>query len=70
MRSFLPTSILKKNIHAAKKHYFELCVNHSKNDIRNTWKCIHEILSKNKANKIFYFKDNGINITDKTDIAN
>ena len=29
-----------------------------------------KILSKNKANKIFYFKGNGINITDKAGIAN
>ena len=52
-------SISKTNIRVAKKHYFELCS-----------KIIIEILSKNKASKIFYFKDNGINITDKTDIAN
>ena len=39
-------------------------------DIIHTWKIINEILSKNKANKIFYFKENGINVTDKMDIAN
>ena len=59
-------SILKKHIRAAKKNYFELCFNRSKNHIRNTWKIINEI----KANKIFYFKDNVINITKQTDIAN
>ena len=49
---------------------YELCFKRSKNDIRNTWKIINEILSKNKANKILYFKENGINITNKTDTAN
>ena len=52
------------------KSYFESCFKHSKNDIRNTCKIINEILSKNKANSIFYFKENGIDRTDKTDIAN
>ena len=63
-------SVLKKNIRAAKKNYFELCFNRSKYDIRNTWKIINNILSKNKANKIFNFKENGINITDTSNITN
>ena len=41
-----------------------------KNYIINTWTIINEILSKNKANIIFYANDNGINVTDKTDMAN
>ena len=35
------------------------------------WTIINEILSKNNANKsTFSLKNNGINITNKTDIAN
>ena len=49
-------SILKKNICAAKKHYFELCFNCSKNYITNTWKIMNEILSKNKATNYFILK--------------
>ena len=64
-------SILKRNIRAAKQIYFESRFNRFKNDIRNTWKTINEILSKNKEKKTSstIFKENGTSITDKTDIA-
>ena len=41
--------ILKKNIHSAKQMYYETCFHHFRNDIRNTWKTINEILTKNKT---------------------
>ena len=64
-------SILKRNIRAVKTKYFESRFNRFKNDIRNTWKTINEILSKNKGKKTSstIFKENGTSITDKTDIA-
>ena len=64
-------SILKRNIRAVKQIYFESQFNRFKNDIRNTWKTINEILSKNKGKKTSstIFKENGTSITDKTDIA-
>ena len=64
-------SILKRNIRAAKQIYFESRFNQFKNDIRNAWKTINEILSKNKGKKTSstIFKENGTSITDKTDIA-
>ena len=40
--------ILKTSIRAAKQAYFELCFNRFKNDIKNTWKTINDILSKTK----------------------
>ena len=40
--------ILKRSIRTAKHTYFELCFNRFKNDIRNTWKTINDILSKTK----------------------
>ena len=61
-------SILKKNIRAAKKVILSYAL--FQNDTRNTWKIINEVLSNDKANKLFYFKENYINITDKTGIAN
>ena len=68
--SFSPTLKRLLSINKYSFSHFELCFKLSKNYIRNTWKIINEILSKNKAKKIFYFKENGIHITDKTDIAN
>ena len=66
------SSILKKNIRAAKNIILSYSLIVPKNDIRNTWKIINEILSKNKASKILilFFKENSIDITNKTDIAN
>ena len=44
--------ILKTSIRAAKHIYFELCFKRFKNDIRNTWKTINDILSsKTKIQK-------------------
>lgn len=63
-------SILKKNIRTAKQMYFESRFNRHKDDIRNTWKTIHEFISKNNTNNTFLFKSNGKTITDKTVIAN
>ena len=43
--------ILKTSIRAAKQAYFELCFKRFKNDIKNTWKTINDILSKTKIQK-------------------
>ena len=43
--------ILKTSIRAAKQAYFELCFKRFKNDIKNTWKTINDILSKTKIPK-------------------
>ena len=41
--------ILKQNIHSAKQIYYETCFHHFRKDIRNTWKTINEILTKNQT---------------------
>ena len=43
--------ILKTSIRAAKQIYFKLCFKRFKNDIRNTWKTINDILSNTKIRK-------------------
>ena len=43
--------ILKTSIRAAKQAYIELCFKRFKNDIKNTWKTINDILSKTKIQK-------------------
>ena len=64
--------ILKTSIRAAKQAYFELCFNRFKNDIKNTWKTINEILSKSKIKKKSptVIVENGVTHTDKLNIAN
>ena len=63
--------ILKKSIREAKKTYFYNSFKKYNGDIKNTWGVIKNILNKNRENKSFphYFKINGKNITNKTDIA-
>ena len=64
--------ILKTSIRAAKHAYFELCFKRFKNDIKNTWKTINDILSKtkiqNKSPTVII--ENGVTHTDKLNIAN
>ncbi len=43
--------LLKTSVRAARQIYFELCFKRFKNDIRNTWKTINDILSKSKIQK-------------------
>ena len=64
--------ILKQHIHSAKQIYYETCFHHFRNDIRNTWKTINEILTKNqtKHKLLTVFKENGTYITDNMTIAN
>ena len=64
--------ILKQNIHSTKQIYYETCFHHFRNDIRNTWKTINEILTKNQTTKYklpSVFKENGTDITDNRNIA-
>ena len=65
-------TILKRSIRSAKKTYFESCFTNFKKDIKNTWKTINEILSRNKSNNAFpcLFNDAGVTITDTKEIAN
>ena len=64
--------ILKQNIHSAKQIYYETCFHQFRNDIRNTWKTINEILTKNKTKQKLptVFKENGTDITGNINIAN
>ena len=64
--------ILKTSICAAKQIYFELCFKRFKNDIRNTWKTINDILSKNKIPKKSpaVVVENAVTHTDKQHIGN
>ena len=64
--------ILKTSIRAAKQIYFELCFKRFKNDIRNTWKTINDILLKTKIQKKSptVIVENGVIHTDKQIIAN
>ena len=63
---------MKQNIHSAKQIYYETCFHHFRNDIRNTWKTINEILTKNQTKHKLptVFKENGTYITDNINIAN
>ena len=65
-------SILKTSFRKAKQLYYDKCFNNFKFDIKNTWKTINEILSKNKTNKSFpkYFKDSDSIVRDKSEIVN
>ena len=48
------------------------CFHQFRNDIRNTWKTINEILTKNKTKQKLptIFKENGTDITGNINIAN
>ena len=63
---------MKQNIHSAKQIYYETCFHHLRNDIRNTWKTINEILTKNQTKHKLptVLKENGTDITDNRNIAN
>ena len=63
---------MKQNIHSAKQIYYETCFHHFRNDIRNTWKTINEILTNNQTKHKLptVFKENGTDITDNINIAN
>jgi hypothetical protein len=64
--------IIRKSIRNLKKSYYETCFNKYKDDIRNTWKTINDILNKTKKKRTFpeYFNDEEGIITDKLEIAN
>ena len=65
-------NILRKCIRIAQRNYYDKLFTKFKDDIKNTWKTINDILNKTKKKKTFpqYFKDNGNIITDKLEIAN
>jgi hypothetical protein len=64
--------ILKKNIKLAKKSYFESCFSKYRNDMRNTWSTIKDVLNKQKETntppKEFYLEDTIV--SNPKDIAN
>ena len=65
-------SILKRSIREAKKMYFHSVFDKYKNDIRNTWKTISELLCKSskKSNPIKELKVGNRIITDTNEICN
>ena len=67
-------NILKRSIRTAKTLYFEITFQKFKYDIRNTWKTLNDILSRNKTKDPLPTKlrdnINAIDITNKSDIAN
>jgi len=64
--------ILKKLIREAKKQFYEKQFNKFKNDIKNTWITIKDIINRNKNNQTtpVLFNINNCNITNKQEIAN
>ncbi len=66
-------NILKRSIRTAKTLYFEITFQKSKYDIRNTWKTLNDILSRNKTKDPLPTKLRGninvIDITNTLDIA-
>ncbi len=66
--------ILKCSIRLQKKLYYEAYFTKYKSDMRKIWKTIiSEIISKRKKKKHFpefFQNENGLNITDKLEIAN
>ena len=64
--------ILKRSIYAAKQHFLESTFNKYKSDIRNTWKTINKLMSRNKKANCYPSSINidGIEITNQTDMAN
>ena len=65
------TKILKCNIEHAKRIYYEHRLNKYKNDAKNTWKVIKELINRNvtKKQKPCRFKLDKI-LTEKHEIAN
>ncbi len=64
--------ILKRSIYAAKQYFLESTFNKYKYDIRNTWKTINKIMSRNKKANCYPSSINidGIEITNQIDMAN
>ena len=64
--------LLKICIRYLKREYYKVSFLKFKDDIRNTWKTINDILHKTKKRKIFpdVFNDGEDKITDKKEIAN
>lgn len=64
--------ILKQNIRLAKKLYYHDCFNKFKNDIKNTWSMIKQIINKNCKGDEFpkYFQVNDKTVSDPKSIAN
>ena len=65
-------TMLKQIIRTAKRTYYNASFINSKYDIKNTWKTINEILSRNNNNKSLppFFKDGEEIIKDEKEIAN
>ncbi len=65
--------ILKSSIHLQKKLYYEACFSKYKNNIKQIWKLISEVIGTKPRKKHFpqFFQDEkGVHITDKLEIAN
>ena len=64
--------ILKRSIHTAKKQYYNSCFDKYKNNIKQTWSTINNILNKNnKKHKLpDSFNINGSLTNNKKDIVN
>ena len=65
-------TILKRSIHTAKKQYYNSCFDKYKNNIKQTWSTINNILNKNnKKHKLpDLFNINGTLTNNKKDIVN
>ena len=66
------STILKRSIHTAKKHYYNSFFDKYKNNNKQTWSTINNILNKNnKKHKLPYlFNINGTLTNNKKDIVN
>ena len=64
--------ILKKSIRIAKRSYYQNCFTKFKNDSKNTWNTIKDIINKTKSKGDYpeYFIKDETKITDDNDIAN
>ncbi len=66
-------NILKCSIRLQNKLYYEACITKYNNATWKIWKTIPEIICKRKKKKQFpefFLNNNGLNITDKLEIAN
>ena len=65
-------TILKRSIHTAKKQYYNSCFDKYKNNIKQTWSTINNILNKNNKKHKFpdLFNINGTLTNNKKDIVN
>ena len=63
--------ILRNSIRSAKKLYYQNCFEKFKNDMKNTWIIIKDIINKSKGKKDIskYFIINGEKVTDSNLIA-